>query len=82
MTYIDISGLGNIEAGLKALAKAIQYAAAPRTFIDLVFDKKPGPEGAVFIEAEDEHGASIDAGEWLVRPDGSTVLRIQLGGSS
>lgn len=44
--------------------------------IRIVFDKPPGPEGAIFVEVEDEHGRSINVGEWVERPDGLWELRI------
>lgn len=44
--------------------------------IHLVFDAFPSPEGSRFIEAEDEAGKSIKAGEWVSRPDGLVALVI------
>lgn len=44
--------------------------------IHLVFDALPSPEGARFIEAEDETGKSIKVGEWVERPDGLVALVI------
>jgi hypothetical protein len=45
-------------------------------FIDIVFDGPPGHESGRFVEVEDGHGHSINAGEWLERVDGLWVLRI------
>lgn len=47
--------------------------------IDIVFDGPPGPEPPRFIEVENEHGQSINFGEWLERPDGYWVLRFEVG---
>jgi len=46
------------------------------TFVDIVFDGPPGPEGPRFVEVEDHHGQSISFGEWVERPDGYWALRI------
>jgi hypothetical protein len=43
----------------------------------IVFDGPPGPESCRFVEVENEAGASINAGEWVERPDGCWELRIQ-----
>lgn len=45
-------------------------------YIDIVFDRPPGPEAPRLIEVEDASGRSIRAGEWLQREDGYWVLRI------
>ena len=45
-------------------------------YIDIVFDKLPGPKGCQFIEVEDETGKSIRFGEWIERDDGFVALRI------
>jgi hypothetical protein len=45
--------------------------------IDIVFDGPPGPVAGRFVEVEDANGWSFNAGEWLQRPDGYWVLRIQ-----
>lgn len=47
-----------------------------RNYIDIVFDRPPGPESPGFIEVEDERGHSITVGEWIARPDGCYALRI------
>jgi len=45
--------------------------------IDIVFSGPPGPgHECVFVEVEDESGASISIGTWTRRQDGFTVLRI------
>lgn len=45
--------------------------------IDIVFTGPPGPhDECVFVEVEDESGASISVGTWTKRQDGFTVLRI------
>lgn len=46
------------------------------SYIDIVFDGPPSVEPPRFVEAEDESGASVRAGEWIERPDGYWVLRI------
>jgi hypothetical protein len=45
-------------------------------FIDIVFDRKPGPESPRFVEVEDSTGRSINFGAWLQRPDGCWVIRV------
>ena len=49
---------------------------AQRAFIDIVFDGPPSHESGRFVEVENEHGASIRAGEWIDRGDGLWALRI------
>ena len=44
-------------------------------FVDIVFDGPPGPESGRFVEVENEHGCSINVGEWVHRPDGYWALR-------
>jgi len=48
-------------------------------YIDVVFDGPPGPESGRFVELEDDHGRSIDLGEWIQRPDGFWALRLPWG---
>jgi len=48
-------------------------------FIDIVFDKLPGPEGCRFIEVENSDSQSIRFGEWVQRLDGYAALRISDG---
>lgn len=43
--------------------------------IDIVFDRKPGHEGATFIDVEDADGKSIEFGLWIRRTDGTIALR-------
>jgi hypothetical protein len=51
-------------------------------FIDIVFDRIPDKDGANFIEVENQDGASISVGQWLIRErDGRVVLRIPTGGT-
>jgi hypothetical protein len=45
--------------------------------IDIVFDGPPSHESGRFVEVEDADGKSINLGEWVHRPDGYWVLRIQ-----
>lgn len=44
--------------------------------IDIIFDAPPGPESGRFVEVEDGHGHSINAGEWLESLNGFHTLRI------
>lgn len=44
--------------------------------IDIVFDGPPGPEAGRFVEVENAQGRSISFGEWVHRPDGYWVLRV------
>lgn len=45
-------------------------------YVDLVLASDGDSPFPRFIEIEDETGASIRMGEYLTRPDGSTVIRI------
>lgn len=45
-------------------------------YLDIVFDGPPSHEPGRFVEVEDSHGCSVNAGEWLQRPDGYWVLRL------
>ena len=45
-------------------------------YIDIVFDKPPGPESGRFVEIETEERKSIRFGRWMQRDDGYWVLRI------
>lgn len=45
-------------------------------FIDVVFDGPPGQDGCRFVEVENHEGNSINAGDWIKRPDGLWALRI------
>ena len=44
--------------------------------INIIFDGPPGPESGRFVEVETDDGKSINAGEWIERPDGLWGLRI------
>lgn len=44
--------------------------------IDIVFDGPPAHESGRFVEVEIE-GKSVSVGEWIERPDGYWVLRIE-----
>ena len=45
--------------------------------IRIVFDGPPGPEAGRFVEVENEHGQSINVGEWRQRADGLWELVIR-----
>lgn len=49
---------------------------AEGAFIDIVFDGPPSRESGRFVEVEDEHGRSFNAGEWIDRGNGLWALRI------
>ena len=49
---------------------------SPCSAINIVFDGPPGPEAGRFVEVETDDGKSINAGEWIKRPDGLWALRI------
>lgn len=51
-------------------------AAPPASFLDIVFDGPPGPEGGRFVEVENPAGESIRFGTWVQRDDGYWALRI------
>jgi hypothetical protein len=38
------------------------------TFINIIFDGPPGPEGGRFVEIENDQGKSIRVGEWEADP--------------
>ncbi len=44
--------------------------------INVIFDGPPSHESGRFVEVETDDGKSINAGEWLKRPDGLWALRI------
>lgn len=44
--------------------------------INIVFDGPPAPESGRFVEVETDDGYSINAGDWIERPDGLWALRI------
>jgi hypothetical protein len=50
----------------------------PGTYLDVVLDGPPGAESGRFSEVEDPTGASVNAGEWIDRGDGTWALRIPL----
>lgn len=54
-------------------------ADAAHEYIDVVCEGPPGPESGRFVEVEDATGASIRAGEWIDRGDGTWGLRIAVG---
>jgi hypothetical protein len=45
-------------------------------YVDIVFDRGPGPWPQQLIEIEDTQGRSVSYGEWLHRSDGSALLRV------
>ena len=44
--------------------------------INIIFDGPPDHNAGRFVEVETDDGKSIDAGEWIERPDGLWALRI------
>ena len=44
--------------------------------INIIFDGPPGHDAGRFVEVETDDGKSINAGEWIERPDGCWALRI------
>ncbi|WNM75104.1 hypothetical protein SEA_MORRIGAN_59 [Microbacterium phage Morrigan] len=45
-------------------------------YVDIVFDKLPGAESAVFVEVENPDGAGVRFGTWVQREDGYAALRV------
>lgn len=45
-------------------------------YIDIVFDKIPEEDSAVFVEVEDPDGAGLKFGTWVQREDGYAALRV------
>ncbi len=77
--------IDNVEAALRPHAtKATEekpsatVTGSQTPAINVVFDGPPGPESGCFVEVETDDGASINAGEWIKRPDGLWWLRIAL----
>ncbi len=56
--------------------KGEQERRTSKKYVDIVFDGPPGPEAGRFVEVENSLGQSIRFGEWVHRPDGYWVLRI------
>lgn len=52
------------------------------SFIDIVCDAAPGPDGCTFIEVENCNGQSIRYGDWVERGDGYWALRLPVRGDS
>jgi hypothetical protein len=50
----------------------------PHRFVDVVFDRPPGPVAPCFVQVEDASGQSIRFGTWVERADGTWALRIPL----
>jgi hypothetical protein len=48
-------------------------------YVDIVFDRGPGPWPQRLIEIEDDQGRSVSYGEWMKRTDGAAVLRVPRG---
>ena len=44
-------------------------------FLDVVFDGPPGPISGRFVDVENESGQSVNAGQWIERPDGLWALK-------
>jgi hypothetical protein len=66
------------ERGLsvRKIARNQQTPDNETMFVDVVFDGPPGPVCGRFVEVENEHGRSVNIGEWVQRPDGYWALRI------
>jgi hypothetical protein len=45
-------------------------------FVDIIFDRPPGPDSPRLVEIEDADGRSVSFGEWVQRDDGHWALRI------
>ncbi|HDR8989780.1 TPA: hypothetical protein QDA93_002387 [Burkholderia vietnamiensis] len=59
-----------------ARAASANETGAEGAFIDIVFDGPPSRESGRFVEVEDEHGRSFNAGDWIDRGNGLWALRI------
>ena len=44
--------------------------------INIIFDGPPSHKSGRFVEVETDDGKSVNAGEWIERPDGLWALRI------
>lgn len=47
-----------------------------KSTLDIVFDGPPGAVAGRFVEVENGEGQSVSVGQWLQRPDGYWVLRL------
>lgn len=61
-------------------AYTVSPAAPLDRVIDVVFDGPPSHQSGRFVEVEDEHGASVNVGEWVDRGNGFWALRIRVAG--
>lgn len=74
--WLTDTDIGRLTAWLVDRSKQELAEAERPKYIDVVFDGPPGPTAGHFIEVEDEHGRSINVGEWIDRKDGYFALRI------
>lgn len=58
----------------KAQHNPIASQPAPVAVLHFVCDRIPDQNGCTFIECENSEGSSINAGEWVMRPDGLAQL--------
>lgn len=54
----------------------VSVASTDCSAINIIFDGPPGHDAGRFVEVETDDGRSINAGEWIKRPDGLWALRI------
>lgn len=59
-----------------ALLRSLAQPAAQEGELRVVFDGPPDHDAGRFVECEDCHGCSVNAGEWRARPDGMWELVI------
>lgn len=70
-----LDAVAKIERLQQELDEARATLPDPETrTLHIVFDRLPCPDGARFIDVEDDTGRSVRVGEWRQRPDGQAVL--------
>jgi len=50
----------------------------PPDYVDVVFDKPPGPGHSYFVDVHDSNGKSVRVGEWVDLDNGMVALRMSL----
>jgi hypothetical protein len=58
------------------LARVGAADTQPEGALNVIFDGPPSHESGRFVEVETDDGRSINAGQWIERPDGLWALRI------
>jgi hypothetical protein len=71
------SGYLQARAALVGQLERQGWRAQPATeFVNICFDRGPGPWPQQLIDVEDDQGRSVNYGDWLEREDGTWALRV------